>query len=205
MCLLVLHRVGHIYMCMQTAQLHHSNTWKHAHYQPKDCCRLVNSHKAKQHIFPSNFEFARYFFSTFSWFKKHTLRGGNFQSLPEVVISPDYGMLFIPSSQNLARQVLFRASCLAKVRTIVSVRSHDSCWSPQLQKWPNGHVFFSTPMKRGTTLDTEVQWSSGFTHIITVPGLYLTDSRKSQINSRQVLHVWTHLLHKHLCRYKLSV
>ena len=171
MCLLVVHRVGHICMCMQTAQLHHSNTWKHAHFQPKDCCRLVNFHKAKQHIFPSNFEFARCLFSTFSWFKKRTLRGGNFSKF-------SWGMLFIPSSQNLARQVLFLAYCDAKVLkwwTIVSVRSHDSCWRFLLNTYEERH----NASYRGTVeLRLHTYHESSETILTAVKGKAITQNKR---------------------------
>ena len=43
-----------------------------------------------------------------------------------------------------------------------------------------GHVFFSTPMRRDTRLDTDVQRISGFIRMKTVPRLHLVVNKKSQ-------------------------
>ena len=66
-----------------------------------------------------------------------------------------------------------------------------------------GHIFFPTPMKRDTTLATEVQWTSGFIAIKTVPGLHLAVNAKSR--RRYIQHAAKkrstksscHVLHKH--------
>ena len=54
-----------------------------------------------------------------------------------------------------------------KWRSVESVRSRVGCQSTWLRKWLTGHVFFTTPMKRDTTLATEVQRTSSFIPIKT--------------------------------------
>ena len=58
-------------------------------------------------------------------------------------------------------------------------------------------------MKRDTTLATEVQWTSGFIAIKTVPGLDLTVNEKSQkrytqqVTKKRSAKSSCHVLHKH--------
>ena len=71
-----------------------------------------------------------------------------------------------------------------------------------------GHVFFSTPMRRDTRLDTDVQRISGFIRMKTVPRLHLAVNEKKPkmvptANKRSVKSS-CRVLHKHLPRYKLS-
>ena len=52
--------------------------------------------------------------------------------------------------------------------------------STRSQKWLIGHVFFSMPMKKDTTLATEVQRTSGFIPVKTVPRLHVDVNEKNQ-------------------------
>ena len=76
--------------------------------------------------------------------------------------------------------------------------------------YKRGKVFFSTPMKRYTTLATQVQRTSSFTPIKTVWGLHRAVNEKSrrrytqQATNKHSTKSSCCVLHKHLPRYKLK-
>ena len=90
-----------------------------------------------------------------------------------------------------------------------SSKCERPCWS-SIDLIVIGHIFFSTPMKRDTALPTEVQQTSGFILIKTVPRLNLALNEKSQRRyTQQATNKCSTksscgVLHKHLLRYKIS-